>query len=196
MDPAPVTPDLNPIFAADKDWHCTACLNWTHDPLDLYTVGYKLAADSLVDKVDQTGNDQDALVYPVCFLYRQYIELRLKEIIRSGRQLVDEPGDFPQHHKIQHLWDTAVPILKKAFAHESSPLDLSRSSHVVSEFAKVDPESLAFRYPTDKAGASQLQGIWHINLLRLKDFVNAFADDLDSASTAISVYLGIAGQIS
>jgi hypothetical protein len=189
LDLTPATPNLSPVFSADKDCHCNACLNWTHDPLELYTVGYKLAADSLVDKVDETGEDQDSLVYPVCFLYRQYIELRLKEIIRSGRKLIDEPGDFPQHHKIQDLWNTAVPILKKAFAHESSPLDLSRSDHVVSEFAKVDPESFAFRYPTDKTGASQLQGMWHINLRRLRDFVNAFADDLDSASAGISVYL-------
>lgn len=189
MDPPPLTPDLSPIFAADEDWQCNACLNWTYDPLNLYTMGYKLAGDCLVEKVTKSGEDQDSLVYPVCFLYRQYIELRLKEIIRSGRQLIDEPGDFPQHHKIQHLWDDAVPILKKAFAHESSPFDLSRPSHVVSEFAKVDPDSLAFRYPTDKAGANQLQGIWHINLRRLRDYVNTFSEDMDGASMGISVYL-------
>lgn len=189
MVPISNPPDRDPIFAPDQNWHCNACLNWADDPLELYIEGYKQAADTLVNQVDESGENQDTLVYPICFLYRQYIELRLKEIIRSGRRLLDDPGQFPQHHKIQNLWDYAVPLLKKVFANESTPLDLSIPSYIVSEFAKVDPESIAFRYPFDNKGANPLKGIWHINLRLLADSVNAFASDIDAASMAISVYL-------
>lgn len=39
---------LEPIFTSDQDWHCNACLNWSHDALELYVLGYKEAADRLV----------------------------------------------------------------------------------------------------------------------------------------------------
>ena len=78
------TRDYEPVFASDHDWHCNACLNWTDDALELYVIGYKHAADNLVAQIVNGDPYQDALVFPICFLYRQYIELRLKEIIKSG----------------------------------------------------------------------------------------------------------------
>ena len=106
---------IEPIFSSDGDWRCNACLNWFHDSLELYAYGYKDAADTLVAKVMMTGRHQDYLVFPICFLYRQYIELRLKEIIRSGRSLLDDLEAFPKHHKILNLWDCMVVILRKIF---------------------------------------------------------------------------------
>jgi hypothetical protein len=165
-------------------------LNWSNDALELYVLGYKEAADSLVERVMETGRHQDSLVFPICFLYRQYIELRLKEVIQSGRRLLDEPGTFPQHHNIQHLWDTAVAILKKVSAGDIEPPDfLTLPSHVVAEFSKIDPDSFAFRYPSDKQGANPLEGLAHINLRRVAEYVNAFSNAIDAGSMAISVYL-------
>ncbi len=181
---------LEPIFASDIDWRCNACLNYLHDNFELYVRGYKEAADSLVNQINQTGRHQDILVFPICFLYRQYIELRLKEIIQSGRSLLNEPGDFPQHHKIQHLWSCAIAILRKVFAEEIEPPDLlAIASHVVAEFSKLDPESSAFRYPVDKQGVNPLEGLRHINLRRVAEYVNEFAEVMEAGSMAISVYL-------
>lgn len=135
------------------------------------------------------GRYQDALVFPICFLYRQYIGLRLKEIIKSGRSLLDENGSFSQHHRIQNLWNLVVTIINKVFSEELEPLDLSISSHVITEFSKLDPDSFAFRYPIDKSGENSLDGIRHINVRRLADYINAFAGIMDVATTGISVYL-------
>lgn len=181
---------LEPIFTSDVDWHCNACLNWTNDALELYVIGYKKAADKLVENIMNTPRHQDALVFPICFLYRQYIELRLKELIKSGRRLLDEPGEFPQHHKILTLWETAEIILKKVSdGNIDSPDFLTLPSHVVNEFAKIDPDSFAFRYPNDKHGANPLEGLSHINLRRVAQYVNAFARAMDAASTGIAAYL-------
>jgi hypothetical protein len=181
---------IEPIFATDEDWHCNACLHPSYDTLELYAIGHKKAADILVTQVMKTGRHQDFLVFPICFLYRQYIELRLKEIIRSGRRLLDETGDFPQHHNIQHLWDCARMILKKVFTGDIEPPDyFSIASHVVAEFSKLDPNSFTFRYPTDKQGTNPLDGVTHINLRRVAEYVNAFAEVMEAGSTAISVHL-------
>ena len=70
----------NQLFSPDTDWKNNACLNWCHDPMHLYISGYKDAADILANRVIESGNNQDSLVYPIAFLYRQYIELQLKNI--------------------------------------------------------------------------------------------------------------------
>lgn len=132
---------------------------------------------------------QDALVFPICFLYRHYIELRLKEIITSGRSFLDENDTFPQHHKIQHLWELAKTITKKVFFDKKEPLDLSIAEHVISEFSKLDPGSFAFRYPVDKVGENTLNGISHINVRRVANYIDKFSDSIDAISMEISVYL-------
>lgn len=144
------------IFKASHDWQCNACINWSNDPLEIYTIGYKEAADNLVCKVFEERFMQDALVYPICFLYRQYIELRLKEIIRSGRTLLDEGTGFPQHHKINTIWTTAKEIINKVFSEEEEKPDLSLIEHVISEYSQIDPDSFSFRYPFDKYGNNLL----------------------------------------
>lgn len=179
---------IEQIFAADSDGYANACLNYMYDSTEIYIMGYKLAADELVNYVLTTTSHQDSLVFPICFLYRQFIELRLKEVIQSGRKLLDEPGTFPQHHDIRKLWQIVIPILKKAFKDETEPFDYSVAEHVVIEFSRLDPGSFAFRYPTDKTGAKSLEGIRHINLRRLAEYVDAFSDSLEAASAGIGMY--------
>ena len=72
---------------------------------------------------------------------------------------------------------------------------LSVAKHVVEEFSKIDPGSFAFRYPSDKEGKNPLDGITHINVRRLSDYINAFADCMDTASMGISEYLDLKGQM-
>ena len=143
---------IEPIFCADDDWQANACLNWVHDPIEIFAIGYKEAGDKLVEYVIDKSRDQDILVYPILFLYRQYIELRLKEIIREGRKLLEEGSTFPKHHKILDLWNTAKTLAIKAFENESEPLDLIHAEHVIVEFSKIDPDSFSFRYPESKEG--------------------------------------------
>ncbi len=178
-----------PLFKSDQDWRHNACINWMHDPLEAYIIGYKEAADGLVRKVIRTKLMQDTLVYPICFLYRQYIELRLKEIIRSGRELLNENGNFPQHHRIKTLWPTAKKILIEIFNDKDDTAELSFAEHVIMEFSNIDPESFSFRYPLDKSGNNPLEGTRYINLRHLSDCISKFAEVMDSASMGISVYI-------
>ena len=125
---------FEPVFCGDVDWQANACLNFSHDSIDLYASGYKDAGDKLVEYVLAKATDQDILIYPIVFLYRQYIELRLKEIIKHGRILLEEGNDFPKHHKIWDLWCTAKRIITKVFENENEPLNLEYTEHVIREF--------------------------------------------------------------
>jgi hypothetical protein len=61
-----------------------ACLNWGGGLV--YALGYRTAADALIERV--AGMDQDALVYPIVFCYRQYLELLLKSRHRRGSEVL------------------------------------------------------------------------------------------------------------
>ncbi len=180
---------FDPLFMAADDWQFNSCLNFSDDPLEIYTIGYKEAADRLANTLFEERQLQDALIYPICFLYRQYIELRLKEIICSGRTLIEEGKGFPQHHKISALYQTAKGIIEKVFSEDSEAPDLLFVEHIISEYVRIDPESFSFRYPFDKSGVNLLQGITYINVRHLSENIKSFAEIIDNISFAISVYL-------
>ena len=54
------------------------------DPWSVYADGYREAADIIVARINEGHRQQDALVYPVMFLCRQYLELAIKNLIRKS----------------------------------------------------------------------------------------------------------------
>lgn len=177
------------LFKSDDDWWHNACLNFTWDNWDLYAEGYKQAADLLIEHIKERRTNQDALVYPIVFLYRQYIELRLKVLIRDGNQLHEIPENFPKHHKIDELWKQCRRILEQVWP--EGPLeDLDAVEECIYQFSEKDPSSMAFRYPADKKGSPSLPGLRYINLRNLAEVMSRLASLLDGASAGISEYLG------
>ncbi len=177
------------LFKSDSDWWNNACLNYMGIDWNAYAIGYKLAADLLVDYVDSKKQNQDILVFPIVFLYRQYLELRLKELILSGSTLLDN-NKTPKitFHNIESLWKSCRTILEKVFP-EDPKEDFTEIERVIAEFSITDPRSTGFRYPTDKEGKISLPGLTHINLRNLSELINQATSILEGASTGISVYL-------
>lgn len=177
-----------PLFTFAEDFHNNACINWSDDPLELYARAYKEAAEKLISEVVRSQRGQDTLVYPIVFLYRHYIELRLKEIIQEGRRLLEEPGNFPPHHRIHDLWLTAMEIIEKVFENDEGKPDFGFVEHVLAEFSKYDPGSFSFRYPTDKEGNNPLFGLQYTNVRHLAENVDRLAEILENISAGISGY--------
>jgi len=168
--------------------------NWV-----LYAGGYKRAGDLLVEH-GITHGEQHALVFPAVFLYRQYIELQLKEIIRSGYRLLDSsihsPLGFPNHHKIDKLWRECRSILKKIDEEEYKKLGkderckykecLDAVEQGINEFSEWDPDSTAFRYPVDKRGNPSISALNIISFRNLKELAGGISYLLDGISIGIS----------
>ena len=177
------------LFTSAEDWWHNACLNYMPNDWEAYILGYKRAGDILVENVKETRSDQDVLVYPIVFLYRQYIELRLKQLIQSGKELLDKEPKFPKKHELDILWNEFRPILSKV---ESSTrkIDLDAMGELMSQFCTIDPTSVAFRYPVTKDGGKVLSSdIRLINLRHLSDTMEKIAFYFDSAAHMISVYI-------
>ncbi len=57
----------------EEDWYYNAVLNGQRDNLSLYAVGYKRAGEMLVEAVVKNRKDYDSQVFPIAFVYRQYL---------------------------------------------------------------------------------------------------------------------------
>jgi hypothetical protein len=177
--------------ALGGDWWHNACLNYMKGDGEWsgYTRGYKMAGDICVAYVEQTHNDQDLLVYPILFNYRQYIELSLKTIIRDSRRLLDEQGDFPETHNLLDLWNTAKPLLLRVNP-QGDRADIRNVESCLRKFDELDPTSQSFRYPVNRGGAPSLpEELTHLNLRQVRDVVDRLGGFLDSADAMLGAYL-------
>lgn len=182
------------LFKAESDWYHNAMLNVWSNNLSVYADGYKKAADALVEHIKNNRHEIDFLVFPVVFLYRQYIELRLKDLIINGSELLDIFTKLPTHHKIGKLWQRCKPLLKKIY--KDSPFkDLNEIENYIEQFAETDPLATAFRYPTDKEGNPSLPHLSHINLRHLFDIIQKISTLLDGAGMGIDAELDMKREV-
>jgi hypothetical protein len=180
-----------PLFISNVDYQNNARINQNKTyGLDLFAEGYKTAADVLVKHIVEDNTNQDTLVYPIVFLYRQYIELRLKEIIREGWLLLNEEQDFPKTHKLDKLWLTVNEIIEKVYAHEGSDDsdDLGLVEHLIHKFSAIDPESMSFRYPEGLTGNNLLVGLEDFDIQHLSKMIERLFFFLDGVSAGVSAY--------
>jgi hypothetical protein len=176
------------LFSSQEDWWNNACMNWSSSSWSLYASGYKEAADVLVAKVEEHSTHQDVFVYPVLFLYRQYLELQLKMMLKTLRHLKDIGGDFPTGHRIDLLWIETDKLLRKEFPNESEA-PLIETGRLIREFSNVDPLSTAFRYPVDKNGTPSLPGMKYINLRNVREVMAKIAWLLEGADSMAHEHL-------
>jgi len=169
----------NKLFKADSDWKNNACLNFTEDRWDLYAEGYKKASDLLVTHIQINQVDQDFLVYPIVFNYRQYLELKLKDILLVAQKVFNKTFILPIHHDINMIWKDVREIIEQNWS-DTPKKDLNQVGKLINEFSNADKISMAFRYPIDKSGDVHLKNICHINLRNLKEHIENISTLLDN----------------
>jgi hypothetical protein len=175
------------LFTSQDDWWNNACPNWFHNGWSIYSTGYKDAADILVDSVISEGQRNDTLVYPIVFLYRQYLELALKNLIRQCLVYRGEQGNIPKHHQIVKLWSEAQEQIALIFPGEATE-ELDELGRLIGELSSVDPTSTAFRYPEEKDGMPTLQGMKNLNLRNLKGVLDKMCNLLYGVEAQVDLY--------
>lgn len=183
-------------------------LNFMGDSMPLYVTGYKVAADTLVQamKLDpwhsfhevSRSEYLDSVVYPILFLYRHYIELRLKHLMRDGNSLLGKPfqegplgypTDGPKAHDLDHLWNICKKVLeevdKKYPDEKICPQSTSDAmSELITEFWQEDPKSMASRFPKDKKGNPSFSSLTQEQMrhvARTMEKIHAFFEKADFA---------------
>ena len=127
--------------------------------------GRKSSGGAVLEKEQRA----DTLIYPVAFLYRHYLELRLKEIIVQGAELLAQQSDLKPVHKLDVLWNSVRSILETVWPN-GPRTDLDAVENVIGQFHKLDLTSMAFRYPVDLKNNATLSGLAHVgprNLMKV-----------------------------
>ena len=171
-----------------------------------YMKGYKESADSLIVSAinSQDISKIDTVIYPVCFLYRQYLELAMKNIylffsedtreikINTLKQVL---------HDLMKIWNKIKPYLKKD-ATENELNDIKVVEQYIQQFHKFDKSSYTFRYPIDLNLNGVIDGETKINLFNLQarmdelyHFFNAVIDKFDFTKDIKSAILSDFAQI-
>jgi hypothetical protein len=155
---------------------------------------YKDAADALARTAAPNTSDLflDRAILPIVFLYRQHIELLLKDIIDIARRIEGEGSGYPKNHNLKNLWDNAIRLLRQHYG-QDTPKELDYVQACVDEFQHHDPGSMAFRYPTDRDGLPNLRDLMHIDLRnlyevmdRLSCLLSCIAGDLGNKLASMS----------
>jgi hypothetical protein len=180
--------DSPSLFSARKDWWNNACLNHMHDGWFVYAEGYRRGAEVLIAQATAHTGDLDALVYPIVYLYRHYVELSLKILIRDTGRLLGQPSEPPLNHNLRTLWSKAEQLLRQAFPDQPTR-DFAAVGGTIEELAGVDPASEAFRYPLTKSGSASMPGLSHINIAQFRDRMLVVERFLEGATSMVDHYV-------
>ena len=85
------------------------------------------------------------MIFPILAIYRQYVELSLKEVIAYGEYLEGKnPG--PLGHNLDELWADAKKYIC-TYCDALKQTDIDRIEQLVYEIHALDPTSQSTHYP-------------------------------------------------
>lgn len=116
--------------------------------------GYATAARLLVDAVRNKETLSDELVYPIIFLLRQHLELKLKVIHSALWKLGKLERDFPRIHDLEKLWTPCELKIQEIQALDSEGCQKVRKC--LEAIGKVDPHADSFRFAQRKKDGSRI----------------------------------------
>lgn len=156
-----------------------------------YAVGFKDAADKVVEAAASDDRNPDLLFFPVAYLYRHSLELSLKDIVRmSARSGAISPseGDLDKllgGHDLLCLWRQTRAAIEAVWP-DGEKSDTDAVEKIILEFHGLDKSGQAFRYPTDKSGRPHVGSAPKcVSLQNLKRTFDAMDRFLDAAFTGI-----------
>ena len=180
-----VSPDMSKAKQSifDGRIHRQGIVFFEDDEWSIYASSYKAAADQLIDKAIQ---DQGILAYSTMFLYRHYLELRLKELLITLQLCCDVPREVPHKHDLRLLWGKVRPLLEHDsldFLDEEDRATADDVEDRIHEFDRIDKGSYSFRYPVDRNNVPSLNGKPMINLLQVREVINVVSSFLEGVSS-------------
>lgn len=181
------------LFIDTGDYYKLGHIGWggTNQQFFGYIEGYKTAADALVEKAIQSKQISilDTFAYPSLFLYRQFIELQLKEIyLLYSDDDSAEKAKFLRKasHNLKKVWLKIKPIIEGCGLSESEDDDiLNEVESIIFEFDQFDKSSFTFRYPIKKDLTKVFVEEERVDLSVVKNKMNELYDFLYGVSAML-----------
>jgi hypothetical protein len=180
------------LFTSERYSHHNAQINYdrySDDTLFKYVLGYKEAGDRLVRSLMEDSRHLELVVFPTVFLYRQYLELSIKQLLREGSRLLNKSFALPKHHRLETLWSECKSLLKQ-IEPKVTDQEVAGLEACIIEFSTIDPISMAFRYHVDTHDNPSLPpDVKYINIRNLAQIMAKIHSFFDAAYMTISVFI-------
>jgi len=183
------------LFKETGDIKDLACAPDLMQQFGSYADGYQTGALKLIDRAlsSSSSHERDELLYPIVFLLRHYIELRLKELIQALNYCLKRENNFPTGHNLDFLW-RAFKYKYEELGEDVSSNHFHNMTRLMNELHEFDPLSMAFRYPVDKDGL-KTQKVVSLNLVNLKDTFIRMSFMFDGISMQLAHYVDITNEM-
>lgn len=144
------------VFVEGGSYYEFSHIGWNYDAeyhYHTYIKGYKECANILVDRALESENKDfnNKIIYPICFLYRNLLELLLKNILINYSSL--EIAEIKKalnrkKHSLIGLWNLIKDDINDV-PHDEEDKTLKYVEKYIEEFHQKDVRSDKFRYPID-----------------------------------------------
>ena len=157
-----------------------------------YVLGYRDAGKVLKAKIDECvkANDlqtRSALFMPMCYCYRNGLELSLKkiwyEVINTNPQVALKQMQ-KKKHKLIGLWNLLLPTID-SFDDEKNKLDNEVEGNYIASINTFDPDASHFRYPCDKLMNAYYGGNEKIDYKSIGDYMEAAINYLEGVELSL-----------
>ena len=183
------------LFLPEEDYFEGAWIGNPGNKFFLYSEGYKKAAKVLFGFCEGNAFFNNTVVYPIIFLYRHFIELRLKELIVLGYQYLDIHEDFPNDHSLERLWNKYRSDIVGAVDNWDKD-DLDNVERLLREFNQIDPKSFSFRYPVDTSPERNPSlSLETVDLKNFSEVMEKLIYFLDCQVLSLSSYLDLKNEM-
>ncbi|MGI6501657.1 MAG: hypothetical protein ACOX1S_12465 [Anaerostipes sp.] len=147
-----------------------------------YIIGYRKASEVIYEAFISAGEEdridiQDTIGFPLCFNYRQCIELYLKYFfVKYG---VKEEIEFERFlgkvgHSLIKAWKKVKPILYHMLQYQNiSDGNLCIIDKYIEEWHNFDVTSMRMRYPITKFGDAMNSNSVRLDIVNLKEKIGA-----------------------
>ncbi len=157
---------MNKTFHANNiNYNACVGFNGNYD-IDTYALGYLETVNVLLESTIKGETTLDAIIYPVVYSARHYIELTLKHQIAGLthiNRIVDANFNsrFLAIHEISELWKEFKLISKLDSRYSELVL---RAEEYINDFSEIDDNGETFRYPFSNDNIKHLTGLYCIDL--------------------------------
>lgn len=167
---------------------------WFHKSLDEYAYVYRLSAEHLLGVAGDAPGLLNTFALPSVYLFRHFVELKLKATLVTARQLNDQDPAFPDGHSLLSLWIELRSLVESAglLSGDDDESLFDTVGQMITELHNNDPGSMSFRYPVGKSSRDRPEllpdrfeyidmRVFAEQAQRLSHFLDACADHLGAA---------------
>lgn len=144
------------------------------------------------------NSQKSNLFLPMCYLYRNAVELALKRIIVEdifNDDMIFSKILKKKKHSILGLWNSIVEELKKYANNSQDTLEIDNATQYITKFHNYDLNSDIFRYPCDKNMNSYFLNLTKFDINNVSSCFEELCNFLDAVDTMINEIKNIECEI-